>query len=903
MKSQTLKVLRPRQADAIIWLLNQMDKGREREVGFSGQPGFGKSIANQVICTSLHNWGQVRLTVTLAPQVLIEESLCPQEDILWTFPDDETPPVLVRAGDWLQLRDPDNGRDVLKVALRSGNPAYTHLVTTYQALTLWVASDPDFLPRNLRDVAFNFDEAHHVSENNQYGNLVRQIRERDPYRMFISATLYRHTGQILIDTTKRPVFTVSVADAMAEADDYRYCPKALDQRMRLVPAGPEPSLDRTHACVIDDLEREGWPKALIILKPGDAEGKADHLKEKVLSRNPGMRVFNMVGSDPQIREDAKELLAYERECKNYKDSKVDIILACGRFKEGDDWPMASHIYILWLTDSIPQLIQWFGRVLRSKKNIEGYPDGTGVHLYDWRERSVVTQIVARESSTYEEVREGHVDRTFLTSAVMADSKVAHDYLRDELRVRLEQKRERSGQENPEAWQTLAQAVNATVEETRQSLEFIAKAQASLALDDGFKPPEYTSGRIRAKLRTMRLTDEERQRTNRCLDMKIAQTLPGVAKGALQRMEKKFQGRSARNDWRWVHKALQSCFAQVAAAHDDCVIPDVASRGLALITKMTGWSAQGISRSLMKWLPWERTFARVQEFHDQHQHTMFDKSDSNQEYLAGWLDRQRAMYRKDQLLEDRHDKLVRLGVDLVRSWSDVDREAELIRQCLADPDWIPCIQDTQYGLGQFAWSLRINGPVTRQEKVREQVPWFEWDNDLAEFRRGLVDHGDDILVPGTAAYRWYEPFHVKYQTGTLPETFIKALEDTGRDPEYHTAYRQVWTERVGRLRAVSSFNLSTFQSIWDESHFEGSWDDTLLFRLNNDALMDFERESVFSDVAFQPLITVDLKGETMERYLRTYASEKDIRSDSLLGLWWKRLDETERDYYRIKRFHD
>ena len=892
MKGQAPKPLplRPRQADAILWLIDQMDTAGQREAGLSGQPGFGKSIANQVINTSLHNRGRVRLTVTLAPQILIEDSLRPQRDILWSFPDNAAPPVTVRRSAWSALRETAHGRDILRAALRSCRPTYPHLVTTYQAMTRWLADDPDLLPRNLLDVSFSFDEAHHVSESNQFGDVVRQIQERNAFRLFISATLYRHTGQILIDTTRCPVFTVSVADAMADPDKFRYCPKALDQRMRLVPAGQEPPADRIDTCVVEDMEREGWPKTILILQPGDAEGKAERLKQKILLRNPKLRVLNMIGNDTQSLARAKDLLVRERTTNRYRDSKIDIIMACGRFKEGDDWPMASHIYILWLSDSIPQLVQWFGRVLRSKRAIRGYPK-------KWRDLSVATQIVSREPSSDEDVKEGHVDRTFLTAAIMADSKVARDYLRDELRFRVEQKRSRSGQENPESWVTLAQAINCTIEETRQSLGLLAKAQASLAIDDGFKPSEYTNGRIRDKLRTMRLTDGERERTHRCLDMKVAQTLPTAAKNVLRRMEKEILG-PQKSNWRWVHEALQACFAQVAAAHEDCVIPDIASPGRALVTEMTGWTAQEISKSLLNWLPWERMFALIEQFHQEHQHTVFGEKD---QHLANWVDRQRALYRNNQLAEDRQDRLTRLGIDLVRSWSNADQEAELIRQCLADPNWIPCVQDTRQGLGLFARDLRVNGTDARRDRVREQVPWFEWDNGLAEFRRGMADHGEAILVAGSAAYRWYEPYHLEYRTGTLAEPFTQRLKQAGKDASYHKVYQQVWKERERKLRNVP-FSLAAFLDIWDEAHLSGRPELTLLFRITDDTLMDFERTSVFHDGAFQPLLALILKDGAMERLLQRCRSEKNIRQNSLLGRWWQALDEAKRSYHRVRWFN-
>jgi len=870
-------ILRPRQQDAILWLADLIQRGHELEVGVSAMPGLGKSLIQQVLATRLVQEGTIRLSVAVSPEIIIEKGLIPEDTITWEFPLYACPPITVDKTRWCALRDEKGGLPgnlALKRALRAGQPEWSHLVTTYQALQQWLGADPDLFPTDMSHVLWFFDEGHHVSELNGNGKVVRAIRDRGGKRCFLSATMFRHTGQILIDTARTPIFTVSMAETMAEPDESRYCPKCLDMRMEAVPDGVG-----TYSFLAGLLAASGWPKAVIKLPRGNAEVQALKAMQVLKAANPALRVLNLVGTMTDIQQN---ILKGEQTLKRYADSQVDVILACGRFLEGANWPLCSHFFNLELTNSIVRIIQGAGRGLRDKKTIEGYPK-------QWEEQAVYTQVLTRHIDDTD-FRNAHLDRTFIIATVMSNSREGLDYLRDDLRSIQEMARPRSGHDNPQAWAMLSNSLNLTLEEVKLVLGDIALAQVELS-KTGLTPSEWTSARLIERL-AKRLDPAELQRA-RCTLAIIVASKSRVAQDHLRRKMRLLAGSPRCMNWRWVQDNLRSCFDEVVAEFMNVAITDLVTQGnpsaLGMVTRVTGLTAQEVTLRLTTVLPWERWFAKLETFCSEHGHVNINPDNPDNRPLAGWLDRQRDAHRHNNLNLDQQAKLARLGVDLVRTWSTADMLTELIRQCQTDPEWIPCLGDA---LGEVARTLRVHSTDTRRERVAEAVPWFEWDSELAEFRRRLSDTRDQILIPGTLDCLWYEPYHIKYQQGRLDPKFHPYLGEL--NAAYSQVHRDLTRQRLQHMEQNPPKQLPRdVDALWGPGF--------LAQRVVPDYLLDHEKDALWSP-PFAKVIVAITSGKSFPSLMETtWLARQDpsIPDKSLLAHWWHGLDDHQRNAYRSR----
>jgi hypothetical protein len=915
--------VRPRQQEAAEFMADQMLQEQQREVGLSMQPGAGKSISQQIHAVVMSMRAGVRLTISLAPQLCIKQGLVPTQDCRWVGLTGFNPPlegdsIAVEQRKWRDLRatplrDDESGRTALYGALHAEVPNQPHVAATYQALVRWT-QDPDFLPRDLSDVLFFYDEGHHVGEDNCIGALAKEIARRNGRRCFVSATLYRRDGKLLL-SPDTPVFSVSIAQAQADPDDVRYCPKDLWLRTESIPYVDGVSYaERVASAVIDFLERDGWRKSLIILKPGNSLAVAEQVARASFARRPDIRVVNAVGdankeivSRTLAREQAAARGTSDGQPAQLSDSKVDIFISCGRFKEGSDWPFCSHVYDFAPTDSIAQYIQHAGRALRSKRGILGYPP-------DYDPELAVYTLAFLACPVEQDLRDCHFDRSYLAVAMMADWRVAHDYV-DDLRRMLARPSARSGRENQDAWRTLLAAFSCTQEEGKQAIGILARAHAML-LHDGIKPvvpakgcpAGFTSAKIDEMFVRMNLPQESLVLAR---DLLALRSPPRVMMNHLKGLVRKLRAEPARrNNWRWVRAELHAVFAEVVRKNETYVVPDLATPGIAFITQVHGGvSAENIGRALAEASPWDITFSRVRAFQEERGHVSFDDAVPAQAEMSKWLERQRDEHRRNVLPEDRRDRLLEVGIDLVRAWSQDDRLAELIRRCKADPEWVPHeAYDRDLELGKLAWELRVRASDVRRKRVEDEVPWFEWDTVAATVRRGLLAHGAEILHPGTVGCSWYEPYHVAHRLGGLKGVQGQLLsagteswvgEWLAVDDAYCAVYKAAWQERVDAVRATprESTAYAPWMNPFSKSQDLKQYD--MFSRLLSDRLLDFERASVFSDPAF----TFMLDG--MCKHVPTTlvgAREADIRPDSLRGYWWKGLPDEKRTYYRTKVLH-
>lgn len=889
--------LRPRQEDGFLFLSNAFEHGHEPLAGLAAFTGYGKSITHQVLATHLVNRGVVRLTVTLGPELVIERSLAPHKaddgtDKTYHFLKHKCTPITVDTSRWRVLRDVTaSGKEALRNALREGLPEYTHLVTTYQAMQSWMR-DPDFLPKDLRDTQWFPDEGHHISEDNGIGEVIQEILARGGNICPMTATMFRHTGKLLFDTTQVPVFSYSLAEAMSEPDESRFCPRELRLSMKVVPKG-----ENLPPFVVGILKTDKPPKSIIRLKSGRSAEAAADLKTLISKELPHLRVRILIG--PLSDEDTK-LLDHERKVKRYCDSQVDVLLVCGRFLEGGDWPLCSHIYNLDSTQSLVRIIQSNGRAMRDKKGIEDYPE-------EWVEVSVATQILQAAISE-DDFRGHHLDRTFIIATMVANNHIGLNYLRDDLRGCLETPRgQHSGHPNPDQWTNVANELNFTEEELKQSLTEIAKTDLFLQ-GQGLRPKQITAGVLANKLQEMYPDPEDFQRHKRAVSLYVGHK-SRVVQDYVRRKVRELLGNPKAQDWRWVRASLQDIFSSVVDEFEDEVVTDLITSNengpsvMDMVTEVTGLRSLEIGRRLETALPWEGWFHKLKEFQATHSHLNVHTEDDHQA-LAAWLDRQVAAYRHNELLPERQKQLQDLGVTLVRTYSTADMLAELIRDCRAVPEWIPVSGDP---LGDLAKKLRIDTTDLRREQVTKAVPKFEWDNDFAEFRAKLQNHSAEILTPGTKHCAWYESFYLSRRLGLpvspmKPHVYSKftatnlVFQDDwdALDDAYEEIHREWTRQRVTTFRQQPTLALQGCL-LWPTG-FLGE-------RVFGDKLLDYEREALLQDplpLELRTFLSEGTQGKGYAAMAGIYRNQKgEMQPGGFLDLWWRILTLAQQNELRSR----
>jgi len=836
------------------------------------------------------------LTITIAPQVLIEGTLFPEEDVLWTA--EGSQPILVNTSHWDRLRDTAGGRARLFAALHAKEVGVPHLVTTHQALTRWADDDADFFkcfPLDLSDTFWFIDEAHHVSEDNCLGKVIKKIDEHGGWRCCISATMFRDLGgDILIDPDTAPIYILSMADAMAEPDESRFCPKKVSFRHFRCPGDKD-----LFEYWSDRLEEDEWPKALCTLKQGDAPRRAAEFIRVLKKRNPKIRILNAVGIKDDEGESVKDkvgaALKAERDLLHYDQSQYDIIVSCHRFKEGADWPLCSHVYVERSLSSETRgpLLQQLGRGLRDKRWLAGYPE-------KYKDHTLFSLVWTDAPKTSAEWTLAALDRTFMTAAFMADCQVATDFLRDPFRNIVDE-RARSGKDNPQDWVEVRNALGLAIEESKQSLGYIAQAQVRLD-GQGYDKKEWTKARMLREFHKMKLDAVELGRAQLALELYMAKNLKHVATACVNRVRRKLQGYvEGTHNFRWIRAAFYSAFAEVVEDHQDCIVPDLITGVQQAVAEITGLTAESVRKALTERNSWECMCSRVRGFHKANGHANFDRSRPEERDLAEWCDRQRNLHRNNLLSEEHQAILAEIDVPLIISTDDI--VSELIRWCKADPEWIPTSTRDLNGLGTLAKTLRINGTDARRAKVIQEVPWFDLDNDVAELRRLLHDGKETILLEETPDSREYENYHLAFRLGYLPAKFQPViLSYAAVDLAYQEVYAKVWATRKSLIHGTSTGREISRVLEGPPSRSRPSWMLTFAQRIQQDRLLDFERRDLFSEPAFKPLLVryTDDKAH-MEQCLHGVTRENNIKHQSLVGFWWTTLTEADRDTFRVRRF--
>lgn len=433
------KQLRDYQNAFVKFMLRHVHDGA-KELLLCSPTGSGKTLTTQALVEHLLATAGFSKCLVITPQIQIEAGFVPAkytdkdgnkciENVkISTFKGQ----VRVTPEKWVKNREHQGN---IKSFLAAVSPATRVIVTTHAAVTREIKNDDNFFPKgdtSLASAILIVDEAHRAGTDNQLGkDFVPAWKSHAGVVIYLTATPFRTSEDAIIpDGIPRLVRTV--AEHMNGVDapskmSINAIPLGLtasteDQvKGDCQGDGDDASVEISVKAIIDQLEKDHWPKSVIIVPSKKSERWATALEAAI--RQTGHRVENIVGVQTG-KEDKKltDLFTHERQVTKYADSKVDVFLACKRFDEGTDWPLCSHVYNVGFPGRAFNLIlQRWGRSMRNKSGIEGYPEEHA------QTAAIMFLILTMTDELWATYGKTHIDYVFLLSCYQANFETAQEY--------------------------------------------------------------------------------------------------------------------------------------------------------------------------------------------------------------------------------------------------------------------------------------------------------------------------------------------------------------------------------------------------------------------------------------------------------------------------------------------
>lgn len=505
------KTLRAYQAAGVRYLERYLLDDTCLEALLTAPPGAGKSLMIQALAEMTLATEGFHSALIITPQEQIEEGFFPENgglQITFPLPDPlEGAPVkrvsvckplsVLRSehpgGKWTRLREDDESTcPRARTWLRRKNlTAAQVLLSTHAAATLWLKS-AGFFPKGrnaLKGYLLVVDEAHHASEKNQMGDFVQKWKERGGTVLHVTATPFRNDADDLFEASI-PRWTWTMA-AHSKAG---YAPKDLQIRSYMLGLQADTedqmfglevgqgSVRKSCQEIVDRWIKDKKPKAGVIVPPNDSDKWREELVRQF--KKAGARVLDGTGPDGQVKKDFKATLKTEREeVKDFRDSKVDVIIACKRFNEGTDWALCSHVYVVGMPRSFNLILQQWGRTMRDKTLFQNYPKK---HAQTAQITFMVPHLSRRGQ---EKFGDRHGDYAALLSCFMVDVDTASLYkgfmekLAETHRVHGER-----GKRDGEIIEAIAQEIFRCLETETSSKAIYLSAQAQAALEVAGREP-------------------------------------------------------------------------------------------------------------------------------------------------------------------------------------------------------------------------------------------------------------------------------------------------------------------------------------------------------------------------------------------------------------------------------
>lgn len=319
-------------------------------------PGSGKSL----VLKKLVHSSPARIRVLVTPKEDVEASFRRECEI-----SDQNGKITVPEKFWVCPRTEGTVVETFKSYLQK--PSGRAFITTHAG---WVLIHKEKLyPKSMGDWLFAVDEVHHsgamrtllyeaCNEIISGGGLVRGA----------TATPLRSDERSLFSVAEVPVFPVPYTQLVAL---YSY-PSDLDIHLIPLPSGPDSQHFETMAQRVKELD-----VPTVINVPagdeGDAARRSKEVKEALVRLGfDEDRVLDAVND----KEKFIERLATEQVLTDYQKRTFDVVVACKVMGEATDWPFCAHVICMGVTDSLPLILQQFGRSLRCKSGFANHPSPT-----------------------------------------------------------------------------------------------------------------------------------------------------------------------------------------------------------------------------------------------------------------------------------------------------------------------------------------------------------------------------------------------------------------------------------------------------------------------------------------------------------------------------------------------
>lgn len=601
-------VLDSYQADLVDLLWSSLIHG---DFGFlTAATGSGKSLICRALAHRMRKRkgkGQLKGVLALVPQNQIKggwlgaRTVCMPQRPVNELAASKKEVFHIAADDWHRGAVKQDSRR-LQLTRWLKNPSPYGFAASHIGFGSWCKKHKKFLPKKLAGMLLIIDEAHHVAKDNQLGAAVKLWRKRGGKVLFVTATPFRTQGEL--PYPKDLIFAMRTLPQHIHSG--LYAPQKIKIRTKQLSYTAKtdqqlsgdvmPEADReTLAEEIAALwHKDGKPKTVIIVPPKGSKHWARVLSGALAG--VGARVHNAVGINCSTRSAIFKLLETERSVTAYKNSSVDIIIACKRFDEGTDWPLCSNVYNLGMPASFRLIQQRLGRTLRYKGGrkgsnrpaIKGYPKR-------WRNKSSLTFILPRHADkAWSAFETKHRDHAFLLACFINDANTGYAYLGELLHGMREHDRPRTGKkpQNKLLWEKAAATLHMKTDALKQ--RYMSLKRAAILL----KKPNPTDEELGSWLAEHEgLYEEEIQEAFLARDLRQAWGNPKIMQALDARVSQSTLGvqSSDRIIQRALWKAWDVCSTDLQ--RDNKALVREARKELEVVSQFTGRSVHVVENAM------------------------------------------------------------------------------------------------------------------------------------------------------------------------------------------------------------------------------------------------------------------------------------------------------------------
>ena len=494
--------------------------------------GAGKTLVARAVVHSL--WDiQDALTATavVVPQNQIKDPWCQQMRLTpasltnTVSKSNALPVVYSTEGRWHTLTKATKA--TLSTHLHSSNKK---VITTTHSTLASLAPDQD-LPADCSRRLLLVDEGQHLGEKTKIQKVIQTWVDRGGQVLVCSAALIRSKGDVAI-----PEHVVPVTRTLVEHLREGYAPTkirfisqvlvdTLAQSMTDLFTDQEgsqgfkgSSIEHQAKQVVEWWVEKGRPKFILIVPTGVslkwAKAIIDAFKKAGVHEQ---RILNGVGTKAEdTRRVIQTLVAEEARLRRGEVSEIDVVIACRRFDEATNWPVASHMGIIGLPSFIGRIIQLLGRLLRLKlggrlrKALPDYIEGTPYHQFG-DEAEMVFFLPDKAQTAWDAVwaSKHHLDLVLMMAALMEDTELGADYLatiRDRANDHDRARNTKDPHLNRDTWDRIASIAGETVERFQHLYIQVREAAFYLGLQGNLAPTDDELQQFMT--RRMGLTEED-----------------------------------------------------------------------------------------------------------------------------------------------------------------------------------------------------------------------------------------------------------------------------------------------------------------------------------------------------------------------------------------------------------